>query len=224
MPGARPPPFSPLSPVADSTLSPPRCRRGAPARSPLTPPALALSTARLCQPSLPCQPCLRVRLALRAAGTGLGGHREGSSGVVGAVPVPPQVSSPLLPVSPQGSAGCSSTSWSWAPTGPAGCRCGGGTGHRAARPAFTHAWVPEARTIEVAVPEGPALMVRLCHQLALECEELPRPFHRQVIAGGLGGGHYEFLVPCLCIEVRGPGLACRGVGTHRTPAQVGDSR
>lgn len=98
-------------------------------------------------------------------------------------------------------------------------------------PAFTHAWVPEARTIEVAVPEGPALMVRLCHQLALECEELPRPFHRQVIAGGLGGarslggphapgqlvplpypqvlvpgGHrvslpYEFLVPCLCIEV-----------------------
>uniref|UniRef100_A0A493TKV1 Uncharacterized protein n=1 Tax=Anas platyrhynchos platyrhynchos TaxID=8840 RepID=A0A493TKV1_ANAPP len=70
-------------------------------------------------------------------------------------------------------------------------------------PAFTHAWVPEARTIEVAVPEGPALMVRLCHQLALECEELPRPFHRQVL---VPGGHrislpYEFLVPCLCIEV-----------------------
>ncbi|NXG66101.1 I17RE protein, partial [Hemiprocne comata] len=45
-------------------------------------------------------------------------------------------------------------------------------------------------------------MVRLCHQLALECEELPWPFHRQVL---VQGGHhvllpYEFLVPCLCIE------------------------
>ncbi|NXX72708.1 I17RE protein, partial [Spizella passerina] len=43
---------------------------------------------------------------------------------------------------------------------------------------------------------------RLCHQLALECEELPRPFHQQVL---VPGGHhislpYEFLVPCLCIE------------------------
>ncbi|NXU31234.1 I17RE protein, partial [Thalassarche chlororhynchos] len=51
-------------------------------------------------------------------------------------------------------------------------------------------------------------MVRLCHQLALECEELPRPFHRQVL---VPGGHhvsllYEFLVPCLCIEVRRPPL------------------
>ncbi|NXX22195.1 I17RE protein, partial [Podargus strigoides] len=45
-------------------------------------------------------------------------------------------------------------------------------------------------------------MVRLCHQLALECEELPRPFHQQVLV--LGGRRvslpYEFLVPCLCIE------------------------
>ncbi|NXP76044.1 I17RE protein, partial [Ramphastos sulfuratus] len=45
-------------------------------------------------------------------------------------------------------------------------------------------------------------VVRLCHQLALECEELPQPFHRQVL---VRGGHhvslpYEFLVPCLCIE------------------------
>ncbi|XP_029814192.1 interleukin-17 receptor E [Manacus vitellinus] len=69
-------------------------------------------------------------------------------------------------------------------------------------PVFTHAWVPEARAIEVWVPKGPALMVRLCHQLALECEELPQPFHQQV---RVPGGHrvslpYEFLVPCLCIE------------------------
>ncbi|NWS53114.1 I17RE protein, partial [Chunga burmeisteri] len=49
-------------------------------------------------------------------------------------------------------------------------------------------------------------MVRLCHQLALECEELPRPFHRQVL---VEGGRrvllpYEFLVPCLCIEASYP--------------------
>lgn len=49
-------------------------------------------------------------------------------------------------------------------------------------PVFTHTWLPEVRAIEVAVPEGPALVVRLCHQLALECEELPQPFHRQVAA------------------------------------------
>ncbi|XP_054072569.1 interleukin-17 receptor E isoform X2 [Rissa tridactyla] len=75
-----------------------------------------------------------------------------------------------------------------------------------AGPVFTHTWVPEERAIEVWVPEGPALMVRLCHQLALECEELPRPFHRQVL---VPGGHrvslpYEFLVPCLCVEASYP--------------------
>uniref|UniRef100_A0A8C3K529 Interleukin 17 receptor E n=1 Tax=Calidris pygmaea TaxID=425635 RepID=A0A8C3K529_9CHAR len=65
---------------------------------------------------------------------------------------------------------------------------------------------PPERAIEVQVPEGPALMVRLCHQLALVCEELPRPFHQQVL---VLGGHsvslsYEFLVPCLCIEASYP--------------------
>lgn len=85
------------------------------------------------------------------------------------------------------------------------------------------------------MPAGRALMVRLCHQLALECEELPQPFHQQVTAlppnipipdwrtQSLpadapfmlqvlvpGGQHislpYEFLVPCLCIEVGCPPL------------------
>nr|XP_038041826.1 interleukin-17 receptor E isoform X1 [Anas platyrhynchos] len=200
---------------ADSTLSPPRCRRGAPARSPLTPPALALSTARLCQPSLPCQPCLRVRLALRAAGLRglqlnfleLGSNRAswlqvwrrhrapGSSPwqvQFDCFPVESgrQVLVSLRTVPDQGLAISRSHLVTAEPPGPA----------------FTHAWVPEARTIEVAVPEGPALMVRLCHQLALECEELPRPFHRQVL---VPGGHrvslpYEFLVPCLCIEASYP--------------------
>lgn len=95
--------------------------------------------------------------------------------------------------------------------------------------------MPEVRAIEVWVPAGPPLMVRLCHQLALECEELPRPFHQQVMALPtdtpipdwgtqslpadapsilqvlVPGGHhislpYEFLVPCLCIEVGCPPL------------------
>ncbi|NXJ08650.1 I17RE protein, partial [Odontophorus gujanensis] len=48
--------------------------------------------------------------------------------------------------------------------------------------------------------------VRLCHQLALECEELPQPFHRRLL---VPGGHrvslpYEFLVPCLCVEASYP--------------------
>ncbi|KAM6059301.1 interleukin-17 receptor E isoform 2-T2 [Theristicus caerulescens] len=73
-------------------------------------------------------------------------------------------------------------------------------------PVFTHAWVPEARAIEVRVPEGPALTVRLCHQLALACEELPRPFHQQVqvLGGRRASLPYEFLVPCLCIEASYP--------------------
>lgn len=91
------------------------------------------------------------------------------------------------------------------------------------------------RAIEVWVPAGPALLVRLCHQLALECEELPQPFHQQVTplppnipipdwttqslpadapsmlqVRVLGGERislpYEFLVPCLCIEVGCPPL------------------
>lgn len=122
-----------------------------------------------------------------------------------------------------------------------GCRALGRALHmptpcpRSPGPTFSYEWLPAARAIAVSVPEGPALMVRLCHQLTLECEELHRPFHQQVMpplpstcqAGASGqagsgtaalmllpsspqvlvhGGHravlpYEFLLPCLCIEV-----------------------
>ncbi|XP_062441887.1 interleukin-17 receptor E [Rhea pennata] len=199
---------------ADSTLSRPRCRRAARAGPPLEPPALVLSTARLCQPSQPCQPCLRVRLALPAAGLGgvrglqlnfleLDSNRAGwlqvwrRRGARGGEPwrlqfdcFPAesgrQVLVSLRTIPDRGLALSRSRLVAAEPPGPA----------------FTHAWVPEVRAIEVSVPHGPALMVRLCHQLALECEELPRPFHRQVL---VPGGRavllpYEFLVPCLCIE------------------------
>ncbi|XP_063204301.1 interleukin-17 receptor E isoform X2 [Chroicocephalus ridibundus] len=205
--------------TADSTLSRPRCRRlartGPP---PLKPPALALSRARLCLPSQPCQPCLRVRLALPAAGLGgvrglqlnfleLGSNRAGWLQVWRQQQTPGsspwqvqfdcfpaesgrQVVVSLRTIPDQGLA--ISRSHLLAAELPG--------------PVFTHTWVPEERAIEVWVPEGPALMVRLCHQLALECEELPRPFHRQVL---VPGGHrvslpYEFLVPCLCVEASYP--------------------
>ncbi|XP_074734882.1 interleukin-17 receptor E [Strix uralensis] len=200
--------------TADSTLSRPRCRRPGRAGPPLKPPALALSRARLCLPAQPCQPCLRVRLALPAAELGgvrglqlnfleLGSNRAGWLQVWrqhrGPGSSPWQVQFDCFPVESgrqvlvslrtipdRGLALSRSCLVAAEPPGPA----------------FTHAWLPEARAIEVWVPEGPALMVRLCHQLALECEELPRPFHRQVL---VPGGRrvslpYEFLVPCLCIE------------------------
>ncbi|KAJ7416016.1 hypothetical protein BTVI_36411 [Pitangus sulphuratus] len=200
------------------TLSRPRCRRPSRPVPPLEPPALSLSRARLCLPAQPCQPCLRVRLALPAAE--LGGVRglqltflELSSNRAGWLQVwkrrrmldsstwqvqfdcfpaesGQQILVSLRTIPDRGLSLSRSHLVAAEPRGPV----------------FTHAWVPEARAIDVWVPEGPALMVRLCHQLALECEELPRPFHQQVL---VPGGHhillpYEFLVPCLCIEASYP--------------------
>nr|XP_027787754.1 interleukin-17 receptor E isoform X1 [Marmota flaviventris] len=69
-------------------------------------------------------------------------------------------------------------------------------------PEFSFDFLPEARAIQVTIPPGPEVNVRLCHQWALECEELRSPFDAQKI---VPGGHttdlpYEFLLPCLCIE------------------------
>ncbi|XP_072203657.1 interleukin-17 receptor E [Excalfactoria chinensis] len=200
---------------ADSALTRPRCRRGAPAGPPLTPPALALSTARLCQPSPHCQPCLRVRLAVPAAGIHglqldfleLGSNRAGWLQVwrrhraLGNVPW--QVQFDCFPA--ESGRRVLVTLRTIPDRGLAISRS-----HVVAielqGPVFTHTWLPEARAIEVAVPEGAALVVRLCHQLALECEELPQPFHRQLL---VPGGHrvslpYEFVVPCLCVEASYP--------------------
>ncbi|XP_062978227.1 interleukin-17 receptor E isoform X2 [Elgaria multicarinata webbii] len=69
-------------------------------------------------------------------------------------------------------------------------------------PEFQHTWVPAARAIKVSVPEGPDITVRLCHQLALECEELRPPFHQQISVSKHRPAvlPYELLLPCLCIE------------------------
>ncbi|XP_064130993.1 interleukin-17 receptor E [Loxodonta africana] len=73
---------------------------------------------------------------------------------------------------------------------------------RQRRPEFSFDLLPEARVVRVGIPPGPEVSVRLCHQWALECEELSSPFDTQEI---VSGGHtvdlpYEFLLPCLCIE------------------------
>uniref|UniRef100_A0A8C3BU53 Uncharacterized protein n=1 Tax=Cairina moschata TaxID=8855 RepID=A0A8C3BU53_CAIMO len=73
-------------------------------------------------------------------------------------------------------------------------------------------------------------MVRLCHQLALECEELPRPFHQQVTAGGgtlPGGPHahgqlvplpYPQVLPAWNVSLSVRGLQLRLHLTSSVPA------
>ncbi|KAM6216153.1 interleukin-17 receptor E [Rhynchocyon petersi] len=73
---------------------------------------------------------------------------------------------------------------------------------RHGRPEFSFDLLPEARVVQVTIPPGPEVSVRLCHQWALVCEELSSPFDTQKI---VPGGHtvdlpYRFLLPCLCIE------------------------
>ncbi|XP_054585419.1 interleukin-17 receptor E isoform X4 [Eptesicus fuscus] len=69
-------------------------------------------------------------------------------------------------------------------------------------PEFSFDLLPEARAIRVSIPSGPEVSVRLCHQWALECEELSSPFDVQktVSKGHTVDLPYEFLLPCLCIE------------------------
>lgn len=47
-------------------------------------------------------------------------------------------------------------------------------------PEFSFDLLPEARAIRVNIPSGPEVSVRLCHQWALECEELSSPYDVQV--------------------------------------------
>lgn len=47
-------------------------------------------------------------------------------------------------------------------------------------PEFSFDLLPEARAIQVTIPPGPEVSVRLCHQWALECEDLGGPFDAKV--------------------------------------------
>ncbi|XP_047390429.1 interleukin-17 receptor E isoform X5 [Sciurus carolinensis] len=47
-------------------------------------------------------------------------------------------------------------------------------------PEFSFDFLPEARVIRVTIPPGPEVSMRLCHQWALECEELSSPFDAQL--------------------------------------------
>ncbi|EGW06203.1 Interleukin-17 receptor E [Cricetulus griseus] len=73
-----------------------------------------------------------------------------------------------------------------------------------AGPEFSFDLLPEAQAIRVTIPPGPEASVRLCYQWALECEDMSSPFDTQKI---VSGGHtvdlpYEFLLPCMCIELK----------------------
>ncbi|XP_029457035.1 interleukin-17 receptor E isoform X2 [Rhinatrema bivittatum] len=72
-----------------------------------------------------------------------------------------------------------------------------------AGPEFTYLLFPEERTIQVSVPVGPDVKARLCYQQALVCEELRDHTYQLIHASQSQNAtlHYEFLVPCLCIEV-----------------------
>ncbi|XP_074862052.1 interleukin-17 receptor E, partial [Carettochelys insculpta] len=204
-----------FSPPADSSLGRLRCQQQEQDEAALAPPALALSSAQLCQAPLECRPCVQVRLALRTAGLGsilgvqlhflvLGSNRAGWLQVRRRRPEAAggslwQVQFECFPVE-RGRRVLVSLG-----TIPErGLRLS--RSHvvpvEQADPKFGYTWLPATRAILVSVPLGPALGMRLCHQLALECEELPGPFGRQAV---VAGGHsavlpYERLLPCLCIE------------------------
>ncbi|XP_069722441.1 interleukin-17 receptor E [Phaenicophaeus curvirostris] len=224
--------------TASRWLSRPRCRRPPLPVPPLEPPALQLSSVQLCPASQRCQPCLRVHLALPA--TGLDGVRglqldflELDSNRAGWLQVwrrhrAPGSSTWQVQVDcfPVESGQKVLVSVRTIPDRGLDISCSHSVTTEPPGPVFTHTWVPETRAVEVFVPDGPALLVRLCHQLALECEELPPPFHRQVL---VPGGHrvslpYEFLVPCLCIEASYPdhdSLRSKRCPFHDQPATYG---
>ncbi|XP_067396821.1 interleukin-17 receptor E [Emydura macquarii macquarii] len=197
----------------DSTLSRPPCHRQAQDGLAMPLPALALSTAQLCQATHDCQPCVRVRLALHTAGLesihGLELHflvlgsnrgswlqvlrrRQETAGSLW------QVQLDCFPVE---SGHRVLVSLGTIPDRGLSLNRSHLVRAEQAGPTFNYVWLPEARAIEVEVPAG-AHMVRLCHQLVLECEELPSRFHQQVLVSGSRRVvlPYEFLLPCLCIE------------------------
>ncbi|XP_062056402.1 interleukin-17 receptor E isoform X2 [Lepus europaeus] len=134
------------------------------------------------QPAAHCALCLQRRLLGRHCLSGKGHHLS--------VPCPDTCHRGLR----------SKRTQPWYPD--AAARRPGLGSPRRGGPDFSFELLPEARVIRATVPPGPEVHLRLCHQWALECEELSSPFDTQKI---VSGGHtadlpYEFLLPCLCIE------------------------
>ncbi|KAF7250050.1 Interleukin-17 receptor E [Varanus komodoensis] len=192
-------------------LPKPRCQRKLREGLPLPLPTLALTTVQLCRGE--CQPCVRVHVALNATGIeGLELHflvlssnrpswlqvlrkrrHQTDSGALWQMQFDCFLAESGQKVL---------VSLETIPNGVLSLNQSLLVTLKQTGPEFHHTWVPATRAIGVSVPEGPAITVRLCHQLALECEELQQPFHQQV---SVSKDHpavlpYEFLLPCLCIE------------------------
>ncbi|XP_077180978.1 interleukin-17 receptor E isoform X2 [Paroedura picta] len=195
-------------------LSRPRCQQKLTEGPALSVPSLALSTVQRC--SRECQPCVRVRLALNA--TGIKGLELHFLVLNSNRSVQLRVLRRHRRHKRQADAGtlwqlqfdcftARSGQWVyvWLETVPAGVLALNRSllvMTEKPGPTFHYTWMPATRVIEVAVPEDSNVTMRLCHQLALECEELRPPFHKQVLVSRHQPAvlPYEFLLPCLCIE------------------------
>ncbi|XP_060095321.1 interleukin-17 receptor E [Heteronotia binoei] len=192
-------------------LSTPRCQQVLKEGPALSVPTLALSTVQLCLHK--CQPCVRVSLALNATGIkGLELHflvlnSNRSVRLQVFRRHKRQEDSATLWQLQFDCFTAESGQWVvvWLKTLPHGALVLNQSLlviNENSGPKFHYTWMPAARVIEVSVPEGPNVTVRLCHQLALECEELSPLFHKQALVSRHQPAAlpYEFLLPCLCIE------------------------
>ncbi|XP_069062257.1 interleukin-17 receptor E [Pleurodeles waltl] len=70
-------------------------------------------------------------------------------------------------------------------------------------PPFSYELDETQRQITIAVPPGPSLKARLCHQELFVCEELRNNSLQEIRPSSSLTAvlHYEFMLPCLCIEV-----------------------
>ncbi|XP_054834747.1 interleukin-17 receptor E [Eublepharis macularius] len=192
-------------------LPKPRCHRKLREGPSLSVPTLALSTVQLCQHR--CQTCVRVRLAVNATGIEgvelhflvMNSNRSGRLQVFRRRKQRADTGNLWKVQFDCFTAESGQQVSVWLESLPNGVLILNQSLqviNKKSGPKFHYTWMPAARRIEVSVPEGPNITVRLCHQLALECEELHPPFHRQALVSSHHPAElpYEFLLPCLCIE------------------------
>lgn len=192
-------------------LPKPRCQQKLQEDPFLPVPSIALSTVQLCQ--YDCQTCVRVRVALNATGIKglylrflvLRSNRSGRLTILRRqkhlrdAETLWQMQFDCFPV--EGGQRVV-VSLNTIPDGMLSLNKSLLVADKQQGPEFHHTWLPMEQAIKVSVPAGPPIIVRLCHQLALECEELQPHFHREewVSSHHPAVLPYEVLLPCLCIE------------------------
>ncbi|XP_066452849.1 interleukin-17 receptor E [Eleutherodactylus coqui] len=70
---------------------------------------------------------------------------------------------------------------------------------RDAKPDFQYDHIAEEKKIEISVPKGPDVYVRLCYQANI-CEDLETSGKKLITSSQNASLSYENLLPCLCIE------------------------